>query len=752
MAFPTTGILDNFNRSNEGPPPSSYWSSDVSDGWKVVSNKMVPGTDVAHYCDAFWSTPYSGAVEFYYTIDTDSANATIYHSLYFFMQSTNWSVDRGYLLQYVKTPAPVEKIVLYRDTDGSYTELRSVNQAVDAGDKIGISVSAAGVMQIWFYDASGAATWTELGATATDTTYTSGYTLIETDAYDIKLDDFGGGGTTPSPSGKTLVLDGFNRANEDPLSNGGKWSSDGYGQFKVVSNQCVYSSGSSYILARWNDAQYGNCEVYLTVITKPENGSMVELSARCASDYMNDYYALRITAGTGTDVWELIYVNGGVEEIILASVNQELTNNDVIGFSVIRSGSTDTLIGYLNGSNIIEDTDTRGDASGYIVFDITGTATVVDNFGGGEVGTIITPSPVSGSFLTSSGAFRKTTRFPSPLAGSVSHPTRLNKVTGFPTARTGAFTNPDSLEKGTRLPSPVSGSFSTTTPINKVTAFPPPNSFLSSLISVTISGSGNATIQATARTLSAVLTSVSITASGNVYPQPITLSGAVTTSQPLIRAILNALGISSSVQSQVTSIKFLPNSISGLFQTIAGTPYFVASKTVTPNALGATFEVKEVTLSGVSTIVYVYVYVNQGSPNKAVKADAPVNISKSVQSLRVNRITELGKSIKVRPISRITKFISDPNVVNTNLISSGGGGVATANFMYDQTPVESPNGVLLVFTLPNSDSYVSGKLEVFIDGLLQLKPTDYSETAPTIFTFTTAPRTDENIRVNYIKA
>ena len=37
MAFPTTGILDDFNRGNEGPPPSANWTTLVQ-GHKVVSN------------------------------------------------------------------------------------------------------------------------------------------------------------------------------------------------------------------------------------------------------------------------------------------------------------------------------------------------------------------------------------------------------------------------------------------------------------------------------------------------------------------------------------------------------------------------------------------------------------------------------------------------------------------------------------------------------------------------------------------
>jgi hypothetical protein len=138
-----------------------------------------------------------------------------------------------------------------------------------------------------------------------------------------------------------------------------------------------------------------------------------------------------------------------------------------------------------------------------------------------------------------------------------------------------------------------------------------------------------------------------------------------------------------------------------------------------------------------------------------VKSETSPVIAKRNQDARVNIALNTNKVIKHNEDVRITRFTFNPSVVSTRLLSGTGteeSGVATANFMYDQTPNETPNGVLQVFSLPNSDAYVSGKIEVFLDGLLQLKPDDYSETAPTLITFVTAPRADESVRFNYIKA
>ena len=76
----------------------------------------------------------------------------------------------------------------------------------------------------------------------------------------------------------------------------------------------------------------------------------------------------------------------------------------------------------------------------------------------------------------------------------------------------------------------------------------------------------------------------------------------------------------------------------------------------------------------------------------------------------------------------------------------------TSRFVYGETPTPATDGSTKVFT--TSVAYVSGLLEVIMDGLVQIKDTDWSETSPSAGTFTmgTAPDSDENLRINYIKA
>jgi hypothetical protein len=74
-----------------------------------------------------------------------------------------------------------------------------------------------------------------------------------------------------------------------------------------------------------------------------------------------------------------------------------------------------------------------------------------------------------------------------------------------------------------------------------------------------------------------------------------------------------------------------------------------------------------------------------------------------------------------------------------------------SRFRFHQTPTPATNGAQKTFTIPDDESYVAGLLEVFLDGVLQTKNIDYTETDSVSFTMTNAPDDDEVLRVNYIK-
>lgn len=111
--------------------------------------------------------------------------------------------------------------------------------------------------------------------------------------------------------------------------------------------------------------------------------------------------------------------------------------------------------------------------------------------------------------------------------------------------------------------------------------------------------------------------------------------------------------------------------------------------------------------------------------------------------VKVNRPYQLAKSSLIR------------KAVNSKIGS--GGSLDTSRFKYNQSPTATPNGVLVTFTLPNSDEFVSGLIEVFINGNQKIKDIEWQETGTTQITLigtyaTTPPSSDEAIKLNYIKS
>ena len=83
------------------------------------------------------------------------------------------------------------------------------------------------------------------------------------------------------------------------------------------------------------------------------------------------------------------------------------------------------------------------------------------------------------------------------------------------------------------------------------------------------------------------------------------------------------------------------------------------------------------------------------------------------------------------------------------------------NSKFNKIPVESPNGVLLKFTLPNGDAFISESLVVKLDGVDKTPDLDYSEDSGNkSFTFILndddgnrmdiAPEECEDLRLDYV--
>lgn len=83
------------------------------------------------------------------------------------------------------------------------------------------------------------------------------------------------------------------------------------------------------------------------------------------------------------------------------------------------------------------------------------------------------------------------------------------------------------------------------------------------------------------------------------------------------------------------------------------------------------------------------------------------------------------------------------------LIRGINGAVAKSDFVYNETPSGMVNGINATFTSENN--FVPGKVEVYVNGVLQKIIEDYQTIGNNTITLTNAPFYGENISLNYIK-
>lgn len=183
-SFPTTSILDNFNRANEGPPLSASWTNawrPASGGFKVTANRAA--VESAVDCSTYWNTNVGPDLEVYATIP---AGAASYHGLAARLVGEGTSGVDGYELIAFSS----NTIGLYRwDNHAQSAAIGgTISQAFADGDSFGMKIVGS---TFTIYFKSGAGAWTSIG-TRNDATYSAAGKLgMRSDA--DAFDDFGGG-------------------------------------------------------------------------------------------------------------------------------------------------------------------------------------------------------------------------------------------------------------------------------------------------------------------------------------------------------------------------------------------------------------------------------------------------------------------------------------------------------------------------------------------------------------------------------
>ena len=188
------------------------------------------------------------------------------------------------------------------------------------------------------------------------------------------------------PAEPLAILDPFDRANENPLSFGGRWGNGILGSsersLKVVSNQCA-SDRTTTATAWWKTQLGADEEAYATMSTLPGNGNSFRLYTRLQlpGSAAVDGYMLLFTQASGTDQVTLNRVTDGALTQ-LAAANREIGAGARLLFRAkgtaleawVREGSV--------WSRIARTTDSTYSGAGYAGIGIRGKTGRLDDFGG----------------------------------------------------------------------------------------------------------------------------------------------------------------------------------------------------------------------------------------------------------------------------------------------------------------------------------------------------------------------------------
>lgn len=217
-AFPATGILDNFNRSNQGPPPSANWSATIADNTagRVVSNQWKPTTNANTNDGGYWNAAsYGPDQEAYVTVVNVANNPGVGASINFFLRlnSPGTTAITGYMIT-ISGPQgsgpnvlTVQRIDVFPQTIqiGATSVLALAN-----GDTIGARM-VGNTINVFRKPSGGS--WAQVGGNYVDSKYAAGgYIGFDTWEWSNNgtwtIDDFGGGSISiPYLSAKATVAE-----------------------------------------------------------------------------------------------------------------------------------------------------------------------------------------------------------------------------------------------------------------------------------------------------------------------------------------------------------------------------------------------------------------------------------------------------------------------------------------------------------------------------------------------------------------
>lgn len=192
MAFPTvTTVLDDFNRANEGPPPTG-WSTVSGTGFSVVSNQCKLASGTSGLSRRTGSGDFGADCEHYATLATKAGAAGRYAGV---AARFSNSANTAYWVFLVES-AGTDTWEIWKYVAGVSTQLGATitGPEVTAGDKIGIECNGTTISAYVFQSSA----WTLVGSRTDSAISAGGRTGLYMDQTTGIWDDISGGTTVPA--------------------------------------------------------------------------------------------------------------------------------------------------------------------------------------------------------------------------------------------------------------------------------------------------------------------------------------------------------------------------------------------------------------------------------------------------------------------------------------------------------------------------------------------------------------------------
>lgn len=436
-AFPDEPLLDDFDRPDQGPPPSAAWVNATGlpgQEGVVVRNSRAQGANTLHSHSSSWNTLFPADQEVFvsYAATPDTAAAS---GIGLRLQDPSDHLTPQYYTQwYARSGTADDEVTIWKRFTDSSGEFRDECVAcfVDLGSDLGpgdqIGMRAVGSLVEAFLDGALVASFTDNDEPILAPGYIN---LYVGDAEGQVFDDFGGGGlvpecsdgldndgdgatdfpadpgcegpddddeTDPPPPSNfpvTPILDDFERPDGGPPPSAAWVNAAGLAGpgVSVASGRALATTPEDSNSSSWNTLLPASQEVHVAYAQTPAPGSSSGLSVRMQdpSDHLSDQYYTQWYArpGTGNDevtIWKRFVDGNGIYRdqcrACFAPLGVDLVAGDRIGMRA----SGETVEAYHNGVLVasIRDGSEPIVSPGFINLYISdGSGDVFDDFGGG---------------------------------------------------------------------------------------------------------------------------------------------------------------------------------------------------------------------------------------------------------------------------------------------------------------------------------------------------------------------------------